>query len=288
MTYPYGYGDQGAEDLSGQFGDMNLGEEYGYEEPYDEAIEAEILLARLTEEEEYGLFFPIIGQIAEGVQGYTPELLSPPENTIQEILAAELYKVSDNWDRVVAYAQVLHCVRLTQGTWSDDLQDNPTDDEDQELAEQIIYPQGPPPSQPADTSFIQAVLEFMIYDAANFAESVPDTIIARMQNLYPYTKNLLTAAFDRLLDRTVTIRQDLIQDDPDGIYEAYIMGIAEVSSRFWKAGWYTSPYAFVAVLRISLEMEVVSERGYFDAAKTVLENHSTDLRACVVDPRAYV
>jgi hypothetical protein len=42
----------------------------------------------------------------------------------------------------------------------------------------------------------------MIYDAANFAESVPDTIIARMQNLYPYTKDLLTAAFDRMLGKS--------------------------------------------------------------------------------------
>lgn len=149
MAYPYGYGDQGAEDLSGQFGAIDLGEEYGYEEPYDEATEADILLAELPEEEEYGNFFPIIERIAKGVQGYHPELLSPPENTIQEILAAELYKVSDDWDRVVAYAQALHLVRDTQGIWSDDLQDNPTDEEDQELAEKIIYPQGPPPSQPA-------------------------------------------------------------------------------------------------------------------------------------------
>ncbi|ETS87079.1 hypothetical protein PFICI_00907 [Pestalotiopsis fici W106-1] len=239
----------------------------------------------------YGNFFGVVAAIGAQHEHITVDDLDFPNDwSITGLISTEMHSVRHDQPRLMAYCEMMTNIRYYQQQWF--IGQTPDDGEYGSLAHSILWPQAewpddedgqPELNEPSPFSFVQTILEFIIYDQANFKQAADagNDVIQQIVVQCIEAKPLVNAAFDRLLDRTMLAHEAEIAQDTEGHWQTYIDGIARTSSELWDAELYSSPYAFIVVLRIGLESTVAVEGGYVESAKLILDNQSLALRQII-------
>ncbi|KAK6207382.1 hypothetical protein LQW54_007211 [Pestalotiopsis sp. IQ-011] len=227
----------------------------------------------------YGRFFSILQEIANGVPDYTVDNLTffSGEDAMENTISCEIDRWRHNPPVMREYARVFCRVQSYH-----EFKRDPTCPEVSpgDIACEILQSSGL--GQLTAPSLRCAVLEFMIYGAVLHEKCYPGEVFDLLVQYEPNILATINEAFDNFLDKNLlAYEQNLIYQTVEDDALA-LGGVAKVASSLWKERLYTSPYAFVLILRISLESVAVLERDFFDEGKALLLGHAKDLREIIV------
>ncbi|KAI0168738.1 hypothetical protein BJ166DRAFT_496965 [Pestalotiopsis sp. NC0098] len=255
-------------------------------------------VARLDDDVEYNKLFSTLEAIYKGVPGFTVDDLPYPDgNKIENAISYEMHCWQRHPHILREYAMVLCWVRHYHGM-VDYLEEEP--DLSEQLAHTILYSDvlgqatGEKIFAPlrilvielwtdciAAPSLRHTVFEFMIHEAVLNVGLEPYAIFDHMIAIEPEVVTEINAGFDSFLDRRMKRNEEKMAYRTDGDDYGAMIGLTDIASTLWKEGLYTSPYAFVLILRVCLETTVTVERPLLEDAKKILIEHSGDLREII-------